>query len=172
MSSEGTDGGGDGDGGGTGTAEVFYDVPAPGGANGPLYSGSNTRYGLEVRTSSVLIGESLRTWKVRLRSDGSPSGTIRAVVRNSSDSVVATFTETFDASTLPASYADRTFTLASPRTIQAGDRVLVEYSGPAGIDIEATTTDIIDGSNTRRTRYDGTAYIGGNTTDIVGTMTD
>jgi hypothetical protein len=47
---------------------------------------------------------------------------------------------------------------------------LVEYSGPARVEIEAWGTDQIDGSNTRRVRYDGTSYIGGNTSDIVGTM--
>ena len=146
-------------------------MPGPGTAVGPLYSGSNIRYGVEVRTSSALIGESLRTWKVRLKRGASASGTVRAVVRNSADSVVATFTETFNASSLSTSYADRTFTLTSPRTIQAGDKILVEYSGPARVDIDATSTDAIDGSNTRRTRYDGTTYTGGNTTDIVGTMT-
>jgi hypothetical protein len=170
MSSEGSTGGGDDDGGGGGT--VFYTVPSPGGANGPIYTGANTRYGEEVRASSVLIGESLRTWTVRLRRGGSASGTVRAVVRNSADTVVATFNETFDASTLPTTYTDRMFTLTTPHTIQAGDRILVEYSGPARVDIEATSTDVVDGSNTRRTRYDGTTYIGGNTTDIVGTMSD
>ncbi|MEW6605435.1 MAG: galactose oxidase-like domain-containing protein [Thermoproteota archaeon] len=164
MSSEGSTGGG----GGT----VFYSVPSPGGANGPIYTGANTRYGEEIRASSVLIGESLRTWTVRLRKGGSASGTVRAVVRNSTDTVVATFNETFDASTLPTSYADRTFTLTTPHTIQVGDRILVEYSGPARVDIEATTADVIDGGNTRRTRYDGVDYIGSNNVDIVGTMSD
>jgi len=169
MSSEGdTTGGGDG---GTGSAVVFYDVSAPGDVAGPLYTGSSTRYGEEARTSSsVLVGKSLKMWKVRLRKGGSASGTVRAVVRNSSDTVAATFNETFDASSLTTSYADKTFTLTTPRTIQTGDKILVEYSGPARIEIEAQSTDKIDGSNTRRVRYDGTSYIGGNTVDIVGTM--
>jgi hypothetical protein len=166
MSSEGSDGDG-----GTGTATVFYDAPSPGNTAGPLYAGASTRYGEEARTSSsVLVGESLRTWKVRLRRAGSPSGTVRAVVRNSSDTVVATFSETFSASSLTTSYAERTFTLATPRTIQTGDRILIEYSGPARVDVDVHSTDHVDGSNTRRVRYDGTSYIGGNTADIVGTM--
>src|SRR5690606_18809869 len=168
MSSGGSTGEGGNGSGGT----VFYDVPTPGGANGPIYAGANTRYGEEVRASSVLIGESLRTWTVRLRKAGSASGMVRAVVRNSADTVVATFNETFDASTLPTSYADRTFTLTTPHTIQVGDKILIEYSGPARVDVEATTVDAIDGSNTRRTRYDGVAYLGGNNVDIVGTMSD
>jgi hypothetical protein len=157
--------------GGTGTGEVFYDAPGPGDAAGPLYTGSNTRYGEEVRTSSsVLVGESLRTLKVRLRRTGSASGTVRAVVRNSADTVVATFGGSFDASSLTTSYAERTFTLTTPHTIQTGDRILVEYSGPARVDIDVHSTDQVDGSNTRRVRYDGTSYIGGNTADIAGSM--
>jgi hypothetical protein len=145
-------------------------VPSPGDAAGPIYAGSNTRYGEEARASSILIGRSLKTLKVRLRKSGSASGTVRAVVRNSADTVVATFNETFNASSLTTSYAERTFTLTTPRTIQAGDRILVEYSGPARVDIEAHSTDKFDGSNTRRVRYDGTSYIGGSTVDVVGTM--
>jgi hypothetical protein len=106
-----------------------------------------------------------------LRKGGSASGTVRAVVRRSSDdAVVAAFSETFDASSLTTSYVDKSFTLSTPRTIQAGDRILVEYSGPARVEIDAYSTDKIDGSNTRRVRYDGTAYISSNTVDIVGTM--
>jgi hypothetical protein len=117
------------------------------------------------------VGKSLKTWTVRLRKAGTPSGTVRATVRSSDDSIVATFAETFDASSLSTTFAEKTFTLASPYTIQTGDRILVEYSGPARVDIDAHATDHIDGSNTRRTRYDGTSYIAGNTVDIVGTMT-
>jgi hypothetical protein len=164
MSSEGSTGG---SGGGT----VFYNVPSPGDAVGGIYIGSNTRYGEEAATSSSsLIGKSLKAWKVRLRKAGSPAGTVRALVRNSADTVVATFNETFDASTLTTSYAERTFNLTTPRTIQAGDRILVEYSGPARVDIDAHGTDKIDGSSTRRVRYDGTSYFAGNSVDIVGTM--
>lgn len=167
MSSVGSTGGGNGS-----TGTVFYYVQSPGGANGSLYAGANTRYGEEVRAASVLIGKTLRTWTVRLRRTSSASGMVRAVVRNSEDAIVATFNGSFDASTLSTSYTDRTFTLTAPHTIQAGDKILVEYSGPAGIEVEATTADAIDGSNTRRTRYDGVAYIGANTVDIVGKMSD
>ena len=172
MSSEGTNGGDGGGGGGTGT--VFYNVSSPGNAAGPIYAGSSTRYGEEARvSSSVLVGKSLKILKVRLKRSASASGNVRAVVRRSSDdAVVATFNETFDASSLTTSYAEQMFTLTTPHVIQTGDRILVEYSGPARVDMEVHTVDKVDGSNTRRVRYDGTAYIGGNTTDIVGTMSD
>jgi hypothetical protein len=159
----GTGGGGDG---------TFYSVSGPGDAVGALYTGSSLRYGEEARTStSVLVNKSLKTWTVRLRKTGSPSGTVSATVRRSSDdSVVASFSETISASSLSTTFADKTFTLVLPYTIKTGDRILVEYSGPARVEIDARATDQIDGSNTRRVRYDGTSYIGGNTVDIVGTM--
>jgi galactose oxidase-like protein/Kelch motif protein len=159
----GTGGGGDG---------TFYSVSGPGDAVGALYTGSSLRYGEEARTStSVLVNKSLKTWTVRLRKTGSPSGTVSATVRRSSDdSVVASFSETISASSLSTTFADKTFTLVIPYTIKTGDRILVEYSGPARVEIDARATDQIDGSNTRRVRYDGTSYIGGNTVDIVGTM--
>lgn len=47
---------------------------------------------------------------------------------------------------------------------------MIEYTGPAAINIEIWNVDKIDGSNTRRVRYDGTSYIGGNTEDVTGTM--
>jgi len=162
---------GTGTGGGGSGGQVFYNVPSPGDAVGALYTGSSIRYGEEARTSSVLIGKSLKTWTVRLRKAGSPTGIVTATVRRSSDdSIVAAFIEILSASSLSTTFADTTFTLAAAYTIQAGDRILVEYSGPARVEIDASSTDKIDGSNTRRVRYDGTSYIAGNTVDIVGTM--
>jgi hypothetical protein len=163
---------GSGSGSSGGGGVTFYSVQGPGDAVGALYTGSSLRYGEEARTStSVLVNKTLKAWTVRLRKAGSPSGTISAKVRRSSDdSIVATFTETITASSLPTTFADKTFTLANPYTIHAGDRILVEYSGPARVEIDAQATDKVDGSNTRRVRYDGTGYIGGNTVDIVGTM--
>jgi hypothetical protein len=138
---------------------------------GGLYSGASTRYGEEARvSSSVLVGKSLTTLTVRLRRVGSPSGNISAVVRNASGTVVATFSETVNATTLSTSFTDFTFTLSNPYTIVTGDKILIEYGGPARVEIEAWGTDQIDGSNTRRTRFDGTSFIGGNASDIVGTM--
>ena len=92
------------------------------------------------------------------------------VMRRSSDTIVATFNETIDASSLPTSFTGQTFTLTNAYIIGAGDRIVVEYSGSARVEIDVWTTDQIDGSNTRRIRYDGTGYIGGNTADVVGRM--
>ncbi|HKU50442.1 MAG TPA: galactose oxidase-like domain-containing protein, partial [Nitrososphaera sp.] len=161
------------DGGGGGTpASVFYDVAYPGNAAGVLYAGGNTRYGEEARTSSSsLVGKSLKSWKVYLRRVGSTSGSVGAKVRRTSDdSIAATFAENIDAAGLTTSFSEHTFTLATAHTIQVGDRILIEYSGPGRLEISLWTTDQVDGSSTRRTRYAGGAYAGASTVDIAGTM--
>jgi hypothetical protein len=174
MSSEGENTGGDDGDGGTGTGNVIYDVPSPGNAVGPIYGSANARYGEEARnSSSVLVGKLLREWTVRLRRTGSASGTVSATIRRASDdSIAAAFNETFNATSLQTSFSEYTFTLNTSYRVQTGDKILIEYNGPYRIEIDAWTTDQIDGSNTRRVRFDGTNYIGGNTVDIVGTMTD
>jgi hypothetical protein len=157
--------------GGTG-GEIFYDVAYPGNAVGGIYTGSATRYGEEARfSSSALVGKSLKIWKVYLKKAGSPSGSVTAVVRRASDdAVVATFSETLDAASLPAAFAPFDFTLASAYVIQTGDRILVEYSGPARVDMSVSTANPFDGTNTRRARYSGTAYAFANADDVVGSM--
>jgi len=151
---------------------AFYDVPYPGDTVAGLYTGASIRYGEEARIStSALVGKSLKKLTVYLRKAGSPSGSVTAVVRRASDdAVVATFNETPNAASLPTSFAPFDFTLTSAYVIQAGDKILVEYSGPARVDISTWAVDKFDGSATRRTRYAGTAYAYGNSSDVVGKM--
>jgi hypothetical protein len=158
---------------GTTTASgIFYDVPIPGNKAVAINTGGSVRYGEEAQTStSVLVGKSLKSWKVRLRKSGSPSGLVTAKVRRKSDdSVVATFNETIDSTTLGTAFAEYTFTMTAAYTIQNGDRIMIEYNGPAAINVEIWNVDKIDSSNTRRIRYSGTSYVGGNTEDVTGTM--
>jgi hypothetical protein len=107
---------------------------------------------------------------VRLRRSGSPSGNVTARVRRfSDDAVVASFSQTINATALTTSFTNYIFTLTTPYTIQNRDRILVEYNGPAYIHIELTGADAFDGPRTRRIRYDGTSY-GSGSQDITGTM--
>ena len=156
----------------SGAGEVFYDVPFPGNGVGPLFNGASTRFGEEaILATSVIIGKSLSKWTVYLRRVGSASGTVSAVVRSASnDAVVATFTQTLDAASLPTSFTPFDFTLPSPHVIQTGDKILIEYSGTSRVELSVWTTDKIDGNRTRRIRYAGTTYVSGNTHDIVGSM--
>jgi fibronectin type 3 domain-containing protein len=161
------------EGSGTTTAAgVFYDVAIPGNVGAAVNAGGSVRYGEEAfSASSVIIGRPLKSWKVRLRKSGTPSGLVTAKIRRKSDdSVVATFNESIDSTSLGTAFAERTFTLTNTYTIQSGDRIMIEYTGPAAINIEIWNVDKIDGSNTRRVRYDGSSYIGGNTEDVTGTM--
>jgi hypothetical protein len=157
---------------GPGAIETFYDVPYPGDTSTALRSGANTRFGEEARlSSSVIVNKSLKKLTVYLRRSGTPSAPIRAVVRRSSDdAIVATFNETVDSATLPTTFTQQVFTLTDPYIIQAGDRILIEYSGPASVHISYWNVDRIDGSVTRRIRYDSLGYSGGNGQDLVGTM--
>jgi hypothetical protein len=157
---------------GPGAIETFYDVPYPGDSSAALRSGLNTRYGEEARPSSpsVIVNKSLKKLTVYLRKSGTPSGPVRAVVRRSSgDAIAATFNETVDSATLPTTFTQQVFTLTDPYIIQAGDKILIEYSGPATVYLHYWNVDKIDGTVTRRTRYDGTGYFSG-IGDIVGTM--
>jgi hypothetical protein len=152
-------------------AVIFYNVTIPGNSSGELRTGGNIRAGEEANTvSSLIIGKSLKSWKVRLRKRGSPSGNVTAKVRRrSGDAIIATFNETFNSATFSTSFTEFTFTLSTPHTIAHGDKIMVEYNGAPAIDIEAWAVDKFDGSNTRRIKYD-TAYIGFNSQDVTGTM--
>jgi hypothetical protein len=154
-------------------AVIFYNVPIPGDGFAGLQAGSSIRYGEEANTvSSLLVGKSLKTWKVRLRKRTNPSGNVTARVRRrSDDAIVATFNEIINSTTLNTSFAEYTFTLTTPYTVAAGDRIMIEYSGPAAVDIELWITDQFDGANTRRVRYT-TTYSFANTTDVTGSMSN
>ena len=151
---------------------IFYNVSIPGNKASALNTGASVRLGEEAfNASSVLVGKHLRSWKVRLKKAGTPSGPVTAKVRrNPGDSVVATFSETIDSTTLGTAYSEYTFTLANPYTIQTGDRIMIEYGGPAAVHLEIWTADKFDGSNTRRIRHDGSSYINSANEEVTGTM--
>jgi hypothetical protein len=155
----------------TTTNPVFYNVAPPGNSSQNLRSGGITRYGEEPATSaSALVGKSIITLKIRMRKKGNPSGAIVARIRRrTDDSIIVNFTQTFQATNLGTSFGDYTFTLPNPYTITSGDRILIEYSGQNGIDIETWNTDKFDGTNTRSVSYSN-AYAFASTSDIVGTM--
>jgi chitodextrinase len=162
---------------GTTFTQIFYTVPIPGNAAGAALNNTSTgslRYGVEAfGTSSILIGKLLKSWKVRLRRSGTPSGMITAKIRKNDvvDTVVATFNETIDSTSLSTSYVEYTFTLTNPYTIQKGDRIMLEYGGPPSVNIDIWNVDKFDGSNTRRIRYSTTiGNAGSNTEDVAGTM--
>jgi fibronectin type 3 domain-containing protein len=150
---------------------VFYNVTIPGNIEGNLASNQQQRIGEEVNTSSsVLVGKSLKNWKVRLRKTGNPSGNVAARIRRrSDDAVVATFDQTIASTSLSATFTEYTFTLANPYTIQTGDRILIEYNGPPSVRLEMWDVDRIGGSDTRVISYKG-KYTSNNTQDITGSM--
>ena len=142
---------------------VFYNVPIPGDGLAGLQAGGSVRYGEEANTvSSLLVGKSLKIWKVRLRKriNSSPSGNITAKVRRrSDDAIMATFNETINSTTLDTSFAEYTFTMTTPYVLQVGDRIMIEYGGPQGIEIEVWNSNKFDGANTRRVRYTTSIFL-------------
>ena len=130
--------------------QIFYNVTIPGNTTGPLSPTTSIRYGEEAAASSLLVGKSLKSWKVRLKKTGTPSGNITAKIRNTNDSVATTFNETINSTTLGTALSEYTFTLTNPYIIQKGDKILIEYGGPAAVHVEIWNVDRFDGSNTRR----------------------
>ena len=158
---------------GTTFTQIFYNVPIPGNSTGGgvLNPTLSIRYGIEAYSSnSMLIGKSLKSWKVRLKKSGTPAGLVTAKVRRrSDDSVVATFNEIIDSTTLGSAFSEYTFTLSTPYTIQLGDKILIEYGGPPSIAIDIWTVDKFDGPNTRRIRF-LTSYVQNVAEEVAGTM--
>jgi len=155
----------------TPTNPIFYNVTPPGNSSQNLRSGGATRYGEEPATSaSVLVGKSIRTLKVRMRKKGNPSGAILARIRRKTDdAIIVNFTQIIQAANLGASFGDYIFTLSNAYIITSGDRILIEYSGQNGIDIETWNTEKFDGTNTRSVSYTN-GYAFASTSDMVGTM--
>ena len=114
----------------------------------------------------------LKSWTVRLRKTGTPTGNVTATVRDGTDTVLATFTETPAGTSLGTSFADVTFTLATPQTLANNDRILIEYAGATSVEIEILNTDRFDGVLTRRTSFNvGTGvYSDSSTSDVCGSM--
>ena len=155
---------------------IFYDIPQSSGANVDimtLRAGGDTRAGVEVLSGSALLDKQLKTWTVYLRKTTSTaSGVVTATIRKrSNDEDVTPFTEQIQASTLTTSFQPYVFTLPSPHTIQANDRILIEYSGTNAIRIDVWNIDKLDGGKTRRVKF-GSAltYSASNTKDASGTM--
>jgi hypothetical protein len=107
-----------------------------------------------------------------LRKRGAPSGNVTARVRRrSDDAIVATFNATINSPSLSTTFAEYTFTLTTPYTIAVGDRIMIEYAGPSGIELELWNSNQFDGANTRRVRYT-TIYSVSDIVDVTGTMSN
>jgi hypothetical protein len=153
---------------------VIYNLPSPGDANATLSSGNNLRYGIEINgIGSALNGKNIYSLTVNLRKTVSPSGTINAVIRRSSDdAIVQTFNGAIEASTLTTVSTPRIFILPSGYLLQNGDKILVEYTGATSVIMDVyTTADQFDGALTRRARFD-TVYSLSSTQDIAGVIDD
>ena len=70
---------------------------------------------------------------------------------------------------LITSFTDYVFTLSNAYIITSDDRILIEYSGQNGVDIEVWISEKFDGANTRKVSYNN-GYTFASTADMVGSM--
>jgi hypothetical protein len=133
---------------------VFYNVESPGNHYTTLREGGDTRAGVEALPGSTLIGKTLKRWTVYMKRVAGPNGNVVARIRNKSDdSVIIAESQSIAASTLTAGYQAYEFVFDTPRTVQANDRILIEYDGLNGVRMDAWNVQKFDGTKTRRTKY-------------------
>ena len=143
-----------------------------------LDSAAYTRYGeLLNSSSSVLIGAVLTQIDVFLKKTGSPTGNMSLLIRDNTDAIKATFTTTFDVSTLTTTLTSYSFQLlTNTYALQNGDRILLEYSGgdaSNNVQIDRGTGGSgPDSTNTCSVNYSGTSYgiPGSAANDLSGTF--
>lgn len=152
---------------------LIYNVAFSGASSGNIVSGGRTRYGIVFETGSSLVGSSIAIWTNQLKKQAGATGTITGAIYNASDTLVATANESFDVSTLATTYGTTyTWTFPTPRTIVGGDHLVVEYSGATTVNIRIHSPDQFDAGNTRRTSWNGTAWVNSSSEDIDGTIDD
>lgn len=130
----------------TGTGLFGVSAPSP----------SQTEY---ASASSQLVGKSIDQITIKLRKVGAPPGNFQVGIINADLSIKKLF-GTMSASSLSPTATDYTFSLSGGGlyTIQAGDRIGIEYSsGDAqnfvAILVDRNVADHFDGSNTYRQAY-------------------
>lgn len=118
-----------------------------------LYSGSFIRRAQEFKAGAAELSNTLTEVSFWLQKVGSPTGTATFNVRDASDVIVNTF-GTLDVSTLTTSFTKQTANNGE-RTLRAGDRVTIEYSGgDASNRIEVhVALDVYDGTNSIHASY-------------------
>ena len=78
------------------------------------------------------LSDNTKIMEGKAEKNGTPSGLVRAKIRRKSDdSVVASFSQTINSISLGTTFAEYTFTFATPYTIRSGDRIMIEYGRPA-----------------------------------------
>lgn len=123
-----------------------------------------------VSSTSSLVGKSIDTIIVGLRSGGTPTGVIQIGVFNNDLSVKKIF-GTKDATTLTTSYIRYSFSLNSSQTyqIQSDDRIGIKFTGGNVTNFVAIMTDqndTFDNTNSYLTYFYGTNWINNNAVDI------
>lgn len=132
-----------------------------------------TGIGELLSSSSSLIGSPIKRVAVVLKKSGSPTGILNVRIRNASNGIVKEI-GTIDAATLTSSDQAYEVTASSAYTLQANDKVLVEWDGTgSGLDVvhvkRMGSGSVFDGTNTYFTaRKASGSYSSSTSRDLAG----
>lgn len=127
-----------------------------------------------INSSSVLNGKLVTRVKPKLQAVGNPTGTIRAVIRNSSGTEVGNLGTIEADSVSPTGFAEYEFTnILQSRTLTSGDRIMIEYTGSSinhiRVMIEWDESHGGQLGNEQATTFNGSSYTN-ITADLCGTV--
>ncbi len=160
---------------GTGQFISIYSVTGDNSYGSMSSTGSSsdvTGIGETLTSSSSLIGSYIKRIAAVLKKAGSPTGTVYFRIRNSSGTIVKEL-GTVDASSLTPSDQVFEVTASSAHTLQANDKVLIEWDGTGSsadvVHVKRKGSDAFDGTNTYFVaRKAGGTYSGSSTRDLAG----
>jgi len=119
---------------------------------GNFYQSGQTYVGMKFNSASALgVGKKLVSWRMSIRKQGTPPGTLYARLYDSDDVQKEQSSTTVTASTVSETFANYTFTFAGTTEIEDGDYVVCQYgestSGSDYLKAEFQDTDVYDGTD-------------------------
>lgn len=131
-----------------------------------ILNDSVTRVAIAVGTGSALIGKIITQVSARLFNFGSPTGSVSVVIRNATDSIVASFGSIDAGADLAVTVASKNFTNTSNSVaLAAGYSVSIEYAGGTPTDyvgvmvqLNIDTADQYDTTKTFVKTWNGSTY--------------
>jgi len=161
------------------TPTVVYSVPLPGYALVHLRNGGITRFAEVTNASgSKLYNEPITKATIQLIKHGSPSGPITCTLRRNDDSIIATASNSIDATSLDVhNWAQIDFHFDNNTTAFTSGlcKVSVEYSGGDTstnyVDAAEQTSDAFDGANTCSGYYSGGTWTTNTSRDMCAVFT-
>ena len=114
------------------TTESAYDTTGVTYGAETSVSTTSTRRGVKIDSGSSAIGKKIKKVATKLRGVSSPTGTLNFKVYRSGTSSAISTSDDLDVSTLTTSFVLKELTLDTGVTLQADDRVVMEYNDATG----------------------------------------